>query len=348
MASPTTSPQQSSVEDLPIDPLASQVSTARRGERMSQIWRLIRENRKASVGLAIVAVFVVLAIIGPFVAPYNATQMGVGLPQQGPGPQHWLGTTQVGQDIFSQLLVGTRDSLLVGVGTGFLTTLIAVIVGLTAGYLGGWVDDVISVIINVFLTLPFIPIMIVVASYAAAFNLKGPLVLIGVLTLTGWAWGARVKRSQILTLRNKDFVMAARVSGESWVRIIAFEIIPNMLSLIAASFFFSTVFAILGEAALEFLGLGDPNTVTWGVMLNQAETNSALLNGSWYWFVPPGLCIAIFALGLTLVNYAIDEITNPKLRALRVPRSGSPAPTATASTLREPTSTGGTSDASIA
>ncbi|MGI8828048.1 MAG: ABC transporter permease [Chloroflexota bacterium] len=294
-----------------------------------RVWHLIIQNRKAAVGLFIVLVFVVIGLIGPYVAPYDPTQMGAGLPGDSPSSQHWLGTTRVGQDIFSQLLVGTRGSLIVGFGAGFLTTLIAVIVGLTAGYLGGWIDDVLTVVANVFLTLPFIPIMIVVASYAAAFNVKGSVILIAVLTLTGWAWGARVKRSQVLTLRDKDFVMAARVAGERWWRIVFVEIVPNMLSLIAASFLFSTVYAILGEAALEFIGLGDPSSVTWGIMLNQAETNSALLTGAWFWFLPPGLCIGVFALGLTLVNYAIDEVTNPKLRVLKVPATGATLPPAT-------------------
>lgn len=286
--------------------------------RARSVGQFMLENRKAAVGMVIVGVFILVAVIGPFVAPYNPTQMGVGGSQEHPSTAHWLGTTQVGQDIFSQVLIGTRGSLEVGFATGFCTTLIAVIVGLTAGYLGGWVDDVLSIIVNVFLTLPFIPIMIVVASYAAAFNVKGPLILVGVLTLTGWAWGARVKRSQVLTLRNKDFVMAARVAGESWVHIVFFEIVPNMMSLIAASFLFSTIFAILGEASLEFIGLGDPNSVTWGVILNQAETNSALLQGAWFWFLPPGLCIGVFSCGLALINYAIDEVTNPKLRIQKV------------------------------
>lgn len=288
------------------------------GARARLVWEFMRENRKAAVGIVIVAAFILIALIGPYISPYNPTQMGVGGAQEQPSSAHWLGTTQLGQDVLSQVLTGARGSLEVGFATGFLTTLFAVIVGLTAGYLGGWVDDVISIITNVFLTLPFIPIMIVVASYAAAFNVKGSLILVGVLTLTGWAWGARVKRSQVLTLRNKDFVMAARVAGESWVHIVFFEIVPNMLSLIAASFLFSTIFAILGEAALEFIGLGDPNAVTWGVILNQAETNSALLQGAWFWFLPPGLCIGVFSLGLALINYAIDEVTNPKLRVQKV------------------------------
>ena len=336
--------------DDAVDSAPSATGSAPGGwsNRVRQVAGFLAENRKAAVGLFIIAVFIIVAIIGPFIAPYSPTQMGVGGSQEHPGSAHWLGTTQLGQDILSQVLVGTRGSLAVGFATGFLTTLLAVIVGLTAGYLGGWVDDVLSIITNVFLTLPFIPIMIVVASYAAAFNVKGPLILVGVLTLTGWAWGSRVKRSQVLTLRDKDFVMAARVVGESWVHIVFFEIVPNMLSLIAASFLFSTIFAILGEAALEFIGLGDPSSVTWGVMLNQAETNSALLQGAWYWFIPPGLCIGIFALGLALVNYAIDEVTNPKLRVQRVRSDTEAQATGDTSGSHDSAATGAKSNVSVA
>ncbi len=336
--------------DDAVESAPSATGTAPGGwrSRVRQVAGFLAENRKAAVGLFIIVVFIIIAIIGPIIAPYNPTQMGVGGSQEHPGSAHWLGTTQLGQDILSQVLVGTRGSLAVGFATGFLTTLLAVIVGLTAGYLGGWVDDVLSIITNVFLTLPFIPIMIVVASYAAAFNVKGPLILVGVLTLTGWAWGARVKRSQVLTLRDKDFVMAARVVGESWVHIVFFEIVPNMLSLIAASFLFSTIFAILGEAALEFIGLGDPTSVTWGVILNQAETNSALLQGAWYWFIPPGLCIGIFALGLALVNYAIDEVTNPKLRVQRVRSDTEAQASGDTSGSHDSAATGAKSNVSVA
>lgn len=318
MISPEATAEAGVDHAIETTPLVSGIASEEKNNRWRDVWEFLKENRKAAVGLFIVLTFILIAIIGPFIAPYSPTQFAVGGSQEHPSSAHWLGTTQLGQDIFSQVLVGARGSLEVGFATGFFTTLIAVIVGLTAGYLGGWVDDTLSILTNVFLTLPFIPIMIVVASYAAAFNVKGPVILVGVLTLTGWAWGARVKRSQVLTLRNKDFVMAARVAGESWIHIVFFEIVPNMLSLIAASFLFSTIFAILGEAALEFIGLGDPSSVTWGIVLNQAETNSALLQGDWFWFIPPGLCIGIFALGLALINYAIDEVTNPKLRIQKV------------------------------
>jgi peptide/nickel transport system permease protein len=241
---------------------------------------------------------------------------------QGPSSQHWLGTTQLGQDLFSQLIVGTRHSLTVGLLVGILSTIIAIVIGMTAGYLGGWIDDLLMLFTNVFLILPFFPLAIVAASYAQAFNIKGITVIVVVLTLTGWAWAARVKRSQTLSLRSKDFIQAAKVSGEPWPRIILFEIMPNMAALVAASFIFSVIFAVLGEAGLEFIGLGDINAITWGTILYWAQNNQALLLDAWYWFVPPGLCIGVFAVGLTLLQYGIDEMTNPRLKARRIPKVG--------------------------
>jgi peptide/nickel transport system permease protein len=200
---------------------------------------------------------------------------------------------------------------------------LAVLIGSTAGYIGGWVDDVLTVLMNVFLTIPNLPLMIVAASYAAAFHLRGIGVIIVVLTLTGWAWGARVKRSQILSLRSRDFVMASKLSGENWFRIMVVEILPNMTSLIASTFIFSTIFAVLAEAALEFIGLGDLSANTWGTMLYWSENNSALLTGMWWWFLPPGLAIGFFALSLTLIQYVLDEMTNPRLRSQRTAKAGS-------------------------
>lgn len=303
--------------------------------RLKRVGGLILENRKAAVGLGIVLSFVLVGLIGPFLVPYNPSQIGVGQPLQGPTGQHWLGTTRLGQDLFSQLVVGTRSSLLVGLAVGILSTIIAIVVGMTAGYLGGWVDDILMLITNVFLILPFFPLAIVAASYAQAFNLKGITVIVIVLTLTGWAWAARLKRSQTLALRSKDFVLAARVSGESWPRIILSEIMPNMAALVAASFIFAAIFAVLGEAGLEFIGLGDINAITWGTILYWAQNNQALLLGAWYWFVPPGLCIGVFAVGLTLLQYAMDEMSNPRLKAQRIPkakraRARRPSPAASA------------------
>jgi peptide/nickel transport system permease protein len=205
------------------------------------------------------------------------------------------------------------------------------------------VDDILTLLMNVFLTIPALPLIIVMASYAAAFNVRGLGVVIVVLTLTGWAWGARVKRSQILSLRNKDFVMASQVVGENWFRIMAVEVLPNMISLIASTFIFGVIFAVLAEAGLEFIGLGDVSATTWGTMLYWSENSSALLTGMWWWFLPAGLAIGLFALSLTLIQYVLDEMTNPRLRAQRqrqgggvAPRMTTTAPNDTSVTEKEP------------
>lgn len=308
------------IDPEPVGAVPIPSTQAAGNRRLLRFLRVLLENRKAAVGAAIVLFFVIIGIIGPWIAPYDPSTIGVGGIMQPPSGSHWLGTTRLGQDLYSQLLVGTRNSLLVGLGVGVFSTIIAVVIGMTAGYLGGWVDDVLMLFTNVFLILPFFPLAIVAASYAQAFNIKGLTVIVVVLTLTGWAWAARIKRSQTLSLRSKDFVQAAKVSGESWPRIILFEIMPNMAALVAASFIFAAIFAVLGEAGLEFIGLGDINAVTWGTILYWSQNNQALLVGAWYWFIPPGLCIGLFAVGLTLINYAIDEMSNPRLKAQRIPK----------------------------
>jgi oligopeptide/dipeptide ABC transporter ATP-binding protein len=286
----------------------------------SRFWKIITTNKKATFGFGLFSIFVLTAIIGPFVAPYDPTALATGLPSQRPSPEHWLGTTRLGQDIFSQLLVGTRSSVAVGLAVGLLTSLLAIAIGVTGGYLGGWADDFLSLITNVFLTIPFVPLMVVVGTYAAAFGVKGLPVIVVMLTLTGWAFGARGKRAQTLSLRSKDFIFQARISGESSARIVLVEILPSMLSLVAATFLFSTVYAVLGEAGLEFIGLGDINATTWGTLLYWAQNSSALLTGAWWWFIPPGICIGLFAASLGLMNYAVDEISNPRLRVPKAPK----------------------------
>lgn len=285
--------------------------------RPNAVISALRRSPTALVGVTIVAFFILVAFVGPYLAPYNPTQLMVGPSMSQPSAQHWLGTTQLGQDIFSQLLAGTRASLEMAVGAGLLTNLIAVAVGLTAGYLRGWIDDILTTVTNVFLIIPALPLLILISTYAAAFGVRGTTTIALVVSLVGWPWGARAFRSQMLSLRNRDFALAARVTGESTPRIIFSEIMPNMFGIIAANIIFATMAALVAEIGLEFIGLGDTSQVDWGTMLYWAQTNSALLNGAWYWFVPPGLAIGLFGVGLVLTNYAIDEITNPRLRAAR-------------------------------
>lgn len=271
--------------------------------------RSILGNRKAFAGILILAFFFVVALLAPVIAP-TAPQRMVGRPHDAPSEKYVIGTTRQGQDVFAQMVYGAGGSLRVGFITGTIVIVIAIAVGVTAGYAGGLTDEVLSLICNIFLTIAGLPLIIVVAALVES---PGPDTVIVVLALTSWAWGARVLRSQTLALRNSEFVEAARVSGEPLWRIIAVEILPNMTSLVVSSWIGAVLYAILAQAALEFIGLGDPNSVTWGTILYWAQNNQALLTGAWWTFIPPGVAISLVGLSLILINYGIDEITNPRL-----------------------------------
>ncbi len=278
--------------------------------RLRDIWRLITLNRKVSFGLAILAFFALLGFVGPLLFPGDPNAFSADILQP-PSAAHWLGTTQTGQDVLTQLLVGTRFSLIMGFAIGIATMIISIIVGLASGYFGGWIDEVLSLITNIFLVLPTLPLAILLAAFAAY---RGPVTILIVLTVTGWSWGARILRAQTLSMRNRDYVEAARASGESTLRIIFFEILPNETSIVAAELLGTVIYAILAETGLEFLGLGDITSTSWGTMLYWAGNNDALLLGAIWWFLPPGLCIAVLGAGLAFVNFGIDEIANPRLR----------------------------------
>jgi peptide/nickel transport system permease protein len=271
----------------------------------------ILRSRKATLGLIILLVFVLMAVFAEQIAPNDPTRM-VGRPHQAPDGEYIMGTTRSGQDIFSQVVFGARTTLVVGFLTGTVVIVVAIVMGVTAGYVGGWLDEILSLITNVFLVIPSLPLIIVVAGW---LERPGPFTIVLVLSLTSWAWGARVLRSQTLVLRNSEFVAAARAIGEPTWRIVIFEILPNMTSLVVSSWIGAVLFAVLAEAGLEFIGLGDPNAVTWGTVLYWAQNNQALLTKAWWTFVPPGVCIALLGFSLTLINYGIDEVTNPRLRS---------------------------------
>ncbi len=278
--------------------------------RWRDVWRLVKMNRKVAIGLSIVGFFVLVAIFGPIIITKDPNAFSADILSP-PSTAHWLGTTQTGQDVFLQVVVGTRISLLLGFVTGLLATIISIIVGLFGGYLGGWIDDVLSLITNVFLVLPGLPLAIVLAAF---LPYKGPLTIGFVTVITGWSWGARVLRAQTLSMRNREFVEAAKASGESSVRIIFFEILPNEIAIVAAELLGTIIYAILAETGLEYLGLGDVTTVSWGTMFYWAGNNDAILLGAWWWILPPGLCIALLGAGLAFINFGIDEIANPRLR----------------------------------
>jgi peptide/nickel transport system permease protein len=244
------------------------------------------------------------------IAPYNPSDISFG-PSELPSSQHWLGTTQAGQDVFSQLVHGTRTSLVVGALGGGLSTLIALVIGMVAGYMGGIVDEILSFFINLGLVVPVLPLMVTIAAYSPV---KGPTIIILVIGFTSWAWGARFKRSQVLTLRARDYITSAQFAGDGPCRIIFREIMPNMLSLVVLSYIGSAMGAIGAEAGLEFLGVGDPSTISWGMMLYWADNGGALVTGQWAWLVAPGLALAAITSCLMLINFSVDALSNPQLR----------------------------------
>jgi peptide/nickel transport system permease protein len=275
-------------------------------------WRLVTVNRKVTAGSAIIGFFVLVAIFGPLFVKQSALTFNLNL-NAPPSSAHWLGTDQFGQDVFSELVLGTRASLAWAFLTGLAVVAISVTVGLASGYFGGITDDALSLITNVFLVIPPLPLAIV----AAQFFSNSTLIVALIVALTNWPWGARVLRAQTLSMRNREFVNASRAGGEYAGRIIFFEILPNELSIVAASFVTTTIQVLLAVAGLQFLGLGNSTEVSWGTMLYAARNSSALLQGDWWWFAPPGLCIALLGMGLALLNFGIDELADPRLRSER-------------------------------
>ena len=285
--------------------------------RGSSLLRTLTFNPKIAVGVGVVTFFVLLAIAAPLLTPYdpNASIVTGSLP---PSKAHILGTTGLGQDLFAQLVYGARVTLLVGFVAAIGSTVLQVLFGLSSAYFGGIIDEVLSLVINVFLVLPGLPLTIVLASLASASGAnRNEFVIALVLMFTSWSYGARVLRAQTLSLKEREFVTAARASGERSLRIIFSEILPNEVSLIACTFIGTFVYAVGAEVALEFLGLGNTSRASWGVILYWAQNNAALIVGKWWQFIPAGLCIAVLCAGLTFINFGIDELANPRLRAER-------------------------------
>jgi peptide/nickel transport system permease protein len=276
---------------------------------------------KATVGGLILGIFILVAIFGPLLAPYDPSAT---IPNQqaplAPTLHHLLGTTSSGQDVLSQLLVGIRASVVLGLLTGVIATSLAILVGVPAGYLGGWSDEGLSLLTNVFLVLPALPLLIVLLGYLPH---AGQVPTAIVLSALGWAWGARVIRAQTLSIRGRDFVAAAREVGEPTWRIILFEILPNEVSLIAASFVGTVLYAILTSVALSFIGVADVSRWSLGTMLYWVQNADAIQVNAWWWYVPPGLCVALLGMSLVLLNFGLDEIGSPRLASTgRRGRSG--------------------------
>jgi len=283
--------------------------------RLAGRLRSLLRSRRLLLGLAIVGVFVVLAIVGPMIfTNANAFSRAEWAP---PSARHWLGTTQLGQDVLAQTVVSARATLEIGAGAGLIATAISVIIGIGGGYLGGFADEALSLLSNVVLVIPGLPLIIVITAFVHA---TGVLPMVLVIAFVSWAASARVLRAQTLSVRNREYVLASRASGEPAWRIVLIEILPNELPIIVSQFIFAMIFAVLTQAGLAFLGLGDPSQLTWGNMIYFAQNDEALTSGAWWWFVPPGACIALLGMGLALINFSLDEMLNPRLRVYRPAR----------------------------
>jgi peptide/nickel transport system permease protein len=303
------------VEEIEVTPIGQMVvvPVVTPGQRERLAWlRTLLRSPKARFGAAVVLFFVLVSLLAPLIAPGDPAEF-VATPSQGPSAEHIFGTDSQGRDVFRLTVWGGRGSLAVGFGAGLLTTLIATLIGITAGYFRGWVDDLLTLLMNLFLVLPGLPLLIFLAAYLQ----PGTFTVIVALAITGWAFGARIVRAQALAVREREFVNAAIVGGESDSYIIFNEVLPNLVNIIVGGLVGSVTYGIGAATGLAFLGLTSTTDVNWGTNLFWAQNGGALSIGAWWTFVPSGLCVALVAFGLSLVNYGMDEITNPRLQAER-------------------------------
>ena len=309
------------VEPLVADPTEATTAIAQQAKKPPprSVWRTMLPSMTPwlATGLALVVAITLFGVVGPLLVQDPTVIRNLGL--TAPSWQHLLGTTQTGQDVFAQLAFATRGSLEIGLIVGVLATILSAFFGIFGAYLGGFADEAFSLMSNVFLVIPSLPLVIVIAGFVPQAQ-RGLWTIAVVLALTGWAASSRVLRAQTLSIRSRDYVAASRVAGERPWRVITVEILPNLLPVLASQFVFAVIFAILSEAGLSFLGLGASNSSTLGTMLFYAQNGFALPLGAWWWFGPPGLIIALFGMGLSLINFSIDEIIDPKLKNSRMYR----------------------------
>lgn len=283
-------------------------------DAMGNALRIIARYPTGAVGLVSIVLFTLLAIFGPLIAPYGAFEVVEGA-RGGVArlsPPTWanpLGTTNQGMDVFSQLLWGTRIAVIVGVISAVGSVMIGTLVGLVAGYFGGWTDEIIMRITDIAFGIPFLPFALVVISI-----LSPSLALIILLVIFFlWRTTARVIRAQVLTLKSRPFVWAAKAAGASETKIIFVHIAPNVLPLSFLYMAIGVQGGVMLEAALSFLGFGDPSVVSWGSMLNEAFRAGAMRT-AWWWVLPPGICLSLFVISVFMITRAYEELLNPRLR----------------------------------
>lgn len=277
--------------------------------KLRGFWRLYRRSRLGVIGLIIVLSFVIVAVAAPWIAPFDPFYFA-GEPLMKPSSTFLFGTDQVGRDIFSRVIYGTRVSLLIGLIASAMTIGLGSAVGLVSGYLGGWVDNGLMRITDLFIILPALPLMLIMASILG----KGIMNIIIVITVVGWTSTARMVRSQTMSLKERPFTEASRAIGSTDLHTIARHIVPNVFPLVFANGMIAIVDAILSEAGLSFLGFGDPSSPSWGMVLHYADAAGSTVNGYWWYIVPPGICIMLLVMGFAFISYSTDQILNPRLR----------------------------------
>jgi peptide/nickel transport system permease protein len=307
----TVSDQEDLAATAPAAPAVTPATVA--GVRASrEALYFARRNRKLVIGLGVVLLFLVVAIVGPLLTEHGPNEY-VGPPAQRPSARFWFGTTMFGQDVFAQFTHGLRSTFLVGVLGGGLAAVIGMLIGFTAGYRGGLVDEVLNMVTNVVLVIPTLAVLLVIAAYLHVRGVVPEALFIG---LFSWPWVARAIRAQTFSLRSREFVDLARLSGLSGPKIVLKEVAPNMSSYLFMTFILLFGGAVLIAATLDFIGLGPTEGISLGLMMNNAVLWSALPLGMWWWFVPPGLGITIIVGALYIMNVGLDEVFNPKLREM--------------------------------
>ena len=284
----------------------------------SKLIKYLKSSPKTAVGISLLMAILILTLGAPLFTYHNPLERYEGMYQIEPSGEHILGTTQLGRDVFSQTLYGGRKSILVGFLAGSIAVLLSLFFGISAGYFGGIYDSIISTIINIIMAIPNIVLLLIVASLLGGVS---PLIICVIIGFTSWPWNARVLRAQTMSIRNREFVYSAETLGESTPRILFVEIMPSMLSMISSAFVSTLIYAIMAHATLEFIGFGDPLSVTWGTMLYNAQTSGAMLSGAWWEVAGPVGGLVLLGTSLTLINFSIDEISNPKLSASRFMRA---------------------------
>ncbi len=281
-------------------------------KKKNEILYFALRNNKLRVGLSVLIFFIALTILGPLLTNYKPDEF-VKSGAFPPSSENWFGTTTFGEDVFTQVVYGLRATFIVGIVGGGLGTLLGLLIGFIAGFWGGLVDEILNMFTNIVLVIPTLAVLLIIAAY---LKVRGVFVESLFIALTSWPWAARAVRAQTFSLRSRDFVDMARISGVKSYKIIFSEIAPNMMSYLLLVFILQFGGAILTAATLDFIGLGPTNTISLGLMMNMAVLWSALILGSWWWFIPPGLVITAIVGSLYITNVGLDEAFNPKLREM--------------------------------